>query len=57
MQIPPLDLPHRTPACSATCCHKRLVDPVLAENGKETGTVRCLECGAIIPDPLPAPVQ
>ncbi len=54
MQTPPLDQSHATLPPLAACCHKRLVDPVMAENGEETGTVRCLECGAIIPDPLPA---
>ncbi len=57
MQTPPLDPPRSALLPPAACCHQRLVDPVLAENGKETGMVRCLECGAIIPDPLSASVH
>ncbi len=57
MQTPPLDPSRSALLPPAACCHQRLVDPVLAENGKETGMVRCLECGAIIPDPLSASVH
>lgn len=57
MNTPRFDLPPTAPAPTATCRHRRLVDRVLTEKGEETGTVRCLECGAIIPDPLPTPVQ
>lgn len=59
MNTPRFDLPPTAPSPTptATCRHRRLVDRVLTEKGEETGTVRCLECGAIIPDPLPTPVQ
>ena len=57
MQTPPLDPPRSTLLPPAACCHQRLVDPVLAENGNETGMIRCLECKAIIPDPLSASVH
>ena len=54
MNTPRLDLPPRTPAPASHCLHGRLVDRVLTDSGEETGTVRCLECGAIIPAPIPA---
>ena len=54
MNTPRLDLPPRTPAPTSHCLHSRLVDCVLTDKGEETGTLRCLECGAIIPDPIPA---
>lgn len=54
MNSPRLDLPPETPALASRCLHSRLVDRVLTDTGEETGTVRCLECGAIIPDPIPA---
>ena len=57
MQTPPLDPPRSTLLPPAACCHQRLVDPVLAENGNETGMIRCLECNAIIPDPLSVSVH
>lgn len=54
MNSPRLDLPREIPAPASRCLHRRLVDRVLTDTGEETGTVRCLECGAIIPDPMPA---
>jgi hypothetical protein len=54
MNTPRLDLPPKTVAPSSRCRHSRLIDRVLTAAGEETGTVRCLECGAIIPDPVPA---
>lgn len=57
MNTPRLDLPLKTAAPSSRCRHSRLVDRVLTATGEETGTVRCLECGAIIPDPVPASPQ
>ncbi|MBS0177562.1 MAG: hypothetical protein JSR20_02225 [Nitrospira sp.] len=53
MQTPSIDLPHVMRPSLVTCCHRRLVDPVLTEQGEDTGTVRCLECGRVIPDPIP----
>jgi len=53
MQTPSIDLPHVMRPSLVTCCHGRLVDPVLTEQGEDTGTVRCLECGRVIPDPIP----
>ena len=32
------------------CRHKRAVDDVLTEDGRRTGSLRCLECGAVFPD-------
>lgn len=37
------------------CSHCRLIDEVLAEDGKESGQVRCLECGAVFDDPYRRP--
>ncbi|MBI3357852.1 MAG: hypothetical protein HY038_13985 [Nitrospirae bacterium] len=34
-----------------TCAHQRLIDDVLTRDGKRTGKVRCLECGAVFADP------
>jgi hypothetical protein len=34
-----------------TCVHGRLIDDVLAKNGKRTGKVHCVECGAKFDDP------
>ncbi|HEY5627800.1 MAG TPA: hypothetical protein VIR79_07625 [Nitrospira sp.] len=33
------------------CLHCRLIDDVLSKEGKRTGQVRCLECGAVFEDP------
>jgi hypothetical protein len=44
-------------AVTSTCRHKRLVDRILAKNGKETGKVRCAECGAILDDHTPSTVR
>ena len=42
----PLDLPLIMP-----CAHGRLIDEVFTKDGKTTGQVRCLECGAVFDDP------
>ena len=34
-----------------TCLHHRLIDDVLTTEGKRTGKVRCVECGAVFDDP------
>ncbi|MCS6291475.1 MAG: hypothetical protein H8J66_00250 [Nitrospira sp.] len=34
-----------------TCSHGRLIDDVLTRNGKRTGKVHCVECGAKFDDP------
>jgi hypothetical protein len=34
-----------------TCVHGRLIDDVLTRNGKRTGKVYCVECGAKFDDP------
>ncbi len=34
------------------CSHGRLVDHLTTEKGKKTEMCVCLECGAILPDPL-----
>ncbi len=57
MHTPQLDPTPDPPAPSLTCRHKRLVDRVLTEKGKETDKVRCLECGEIIADHRPSTVQ
>jgi hypothetical protein len=33
------------------CSHRRLIDEVFAEDGKESGQVRCVECGTVFDDP------
>ncbi len=33
------------------CTHQRLIEDVLTRGGKQTGKVRCLECGTIFDDP------
>jgi len=33
------------------CAHLRIIDDVLTRGGKQTGKVRCLECGAKFDDP------
>ena len=33
------------------CVHGRLIDEVLTRNGKRTGKVHCVECGAKFDDP------
>lgn len=38
--------------CTACCLHARLIDDVLRTDGKRTGQVRCLECGAVFEDPF-----
>ncbi len=53
MNTPRFDLPSETPAPASHCLHNRLVDRVLTDKGEETGALRCLECGAIIPYPIP----
>lgn len=34
-----------------TCVHGRLIDEVLTREGKRTGKVHCVECGAKFDDP------
>ena len=34
-----------------TCSHSRLIDNVLTKDGKRTGKVHCVECGAKFDDP------
>jgi len=36
---------------TARCLHGRLIDDILNNDGKRTGQVRCLECGAVFEDP------
>lgn len=38
-------------AAKAGCAHQRLIDDVLTRGRKQTGKVRCLECGTIFDDP------
>lgn len=57
MNTPQVDSVPPVAALPPACRHKRLVDRILAKNGKETGKVRCLECGAIIADQTPSAVQ
>ena len=38
-------------AAAEACVHGRLIDDVLTRNGKRTGQVRCVECGAQFGDP------
>jgi hypothetical protein len=38
-------------ASASACAHGRIIDDVLTKQGKRTGQVRCLECGAIFEDP------
>jgi len=45
-----VDPPPPAPRTSL-CLHSRLIDEVLTEDGKRTGQVRCLECGALLDDP------
>ena len=44
--------PSSTPAESFDCLHLRLIDYVLSADGKRTGKVRCVECGAVFDDPM-----
>ena len=32
------------------CSHRRMIDEVLKEDGKKSGQVRCVECGAVFND-------
>lgn len=57
MQTPQLDPTPTPPSPSHGCRHKRLVDRILTDNGKESGKVRCLECGEVIADQTPPSVQ
>lgn len=38
-------------ASMKTCAHGRLIDDVLTKDGKRTGRVHCVECGAQFDDP------
>jgi hypothetical protein len=33
------------------CTHSRLISDCVSEEEHEAGKVRCIECGAIVPDP------
>ena len=33
-----------------TCTHSRIIDEARDEDGKNTGQVRCVECGTVFPD-------
>ena len=33
------------------CTHRRLISDCVSEEEHEAGMVRCVECGAIVPDP------
>ena len=50
-QATPITNSIRLANTKVTCIHRRVIDDVLTEEGDKTGTVRCLECLAIIPDP------
>jgi hypothetical protein len=45
------DLNPRKAISNACCVHQRLIDDILTRSGKQTGKVRCLECGTIFDDP------
>lgn len=34
-----------------TCTHGRIISDSVTEKEHESGKVRCVECGAIVPDP------
>jgi hypothetical protein len=38
-------------ALTKTCVHGRLLDEVLTRDGRRTGKVHCVECGAQFDDP------
>lgn len=47
-----IERPLPMPAPHSVCCpHARLIDDVLRTDGRRTGQVRCLECGATFEDP------
>ena len=35
------------------CIHRRLISDCVSEEEYKAGKVRCVECGAIVPDPYP----
>jgi hypothetical protein len=43
--------PESRTALIEPCVHGRLIDDVLTRNGKRTGKVYCVECGAKFDDP------
>ncbi len=44
----PQPLPMSQPC---TCTHSRLISDCVSEEEHKAGKVRCVECGAIVPDP------
>ena len=40
-----------SPPATRLCTHSRLIDDVLTLQGRKSGKVRCLECGAVFDDP------
>jgi len=38
-----------SPPCA--CTHSRLISDCVTEEEHQAGKVRCVECGAIVPDP------
>ena len=34
-----------------TCTHSRLISDCVSEEEHKAGKVRCVECGAVVPDP------
>ncbi len=43
--------PSFTSFLTKPCLHSRAIDDVLTKDGRKTGAIRCVECGAVIPDP------
>ena len=43
-EFPPVDRP-------GTCTHSRIISDSVTEEEHNAGKVRCVECGAIVPDP------
>jgi len=37
------------------CLHNRLLESVLDQDGRKTDMMKCCECGALVPRPLPNP--
>ncbi len=37
----------------AVCTHSRMIDVMRTRDGRDTGQVRCVECGAVMDDPSP----
>ncbi len=52
VQVDPQTLHSTNSIGSPTACaHARIIDDILTRQGKRTGKVRCLECGAKFDDP------